>query len=232
MDESAAMTVAGQRHARLWEVLEMGLFRELGVPTLVVSLVLFVSAMTLLGANVSELRSGYARVQQTNAALLQIAMVNNDILRDDMVVRGYALSGDPIYLKWQKMAKDSLRTRLVALDKMLADDPDQHAEMQVLKKLVDGHIATFDRLAGLVPTDRSRVIAEIVDYGKKVKRRPIENMLAHLRIDETQRLAERQSEAETRVVSAYRYAIGISTLALLLGAIGFALVIHDRRRRA
>lgn len=223
------MTIAANRQTRFWEFLDQGLFQELGIPVLIVSLVLFVSAMTLLGANVSELRSGYARVQQTNAALLQIANLNNDILRDDMIVRGYALSGDPIYLTWQTMAKKAMNARLVALDKLLADDPDQHAEMQELKELVAAHIATFDRLAGLVPTDRARVIAEIVDYGKKVKRRPIENMLAHLRGDQSERLAERQSGAETRVVNAYRYAIGISSLALLLGAIGFALVIHDRR---
>jgi len=214
---------------RLGEFLDRGFLRELGIPALVASLVLFVCAMTLLGANISEMRAGYARVQQTNEVLLQIAMTNNDILRDDMVVRGYALSGDPIYLKWQKMAKDAMRTRLVSLDKLLADDPDQHAEMQVLKKMVDSHIAYFDRLAGLVPTDRSQVIAEIVDYGKKVKRGPIENMLAHLRIDETQRLAERQSDAEMRVVGAYRYAIAISVVALLLGAFGFAILIHSRR---
>ena len=214
---------------RLWEFIDRGLLHELGIPALVASLVLFVCAMTLSEANISEMRSGYARVQQTNEALLQIAMVNNDILRDDMVVRGFALSGDPIYLKWQKMAKDSMRTRLGTLEKLLADDPDLRVDIVALKELVAAHIAYFDRLSQMVPTDRDRVIAEIVDYGKKVKRRPIETLLVDMRNDETRRLSELQYDAEMRVVGAYRYAIAISSLALLLGAFGFALVIHDRR---
>ncbi len=223
------MSMAGQRQARFWEFLERGGFQELGVPTLVVSLVLFVSAMTLLGANVSELRSGYARVQQTNAVLLEIAMVNADILRVEMTVRGYALSGDPNYLTWLKMEKGAQHSRVVTLDKLIGDDPDERADIALLTKLLDAHAAYFQRMAQLVPTDRERVIAEMVDYSKKVKRRPIENLLVDMRNDETRRLAEQQHEAERRVVSAYHYAIGISSLALLLGAIGFALVIRDRR---
>jgi CHASE3 domain sensor protein len=99
----------------------------------------------------------------------------------------------------------------------------------MLKKLLDAHAAYFERMAQLVPTDRNQVIAEMVDYSKKVKRRPIEDQLVDMRNDETHRLGEQQHLAETRAVNAYRYAIGISTLALLLGAIGFALVIRDRR---
>jgi CHASE3 domain sensor protein len=223
------MVVAGQQQARLWTFLETGLFRELGVPALVVSLVLFVSAMTLLGANVSELRSGYARMQQTNTALLQIAMVNADILRVEMTVRGYTLSGDPSYLSWLKKTNDGLQKRLIILEKLAGDDPDERADAVMLKKLLDAHATYFERMAQMALTDRDRVVTEMVDYSKKVKRRPIENLLTDMRNDETRRLSEQQHDAETRVVNAYRNALAISLLALLLGAIGFALVIHDRR---
>ncbi len=225
------MSIARHSHRRFWDFLDQGLFRELGIPALVVSLVLFVSAMTLLGANVSELRTGYGRVQQTNEALLQIAMVNADILRIEMTVRGYALSGDPDYLTWQKMATDGMRTRLDALAKLVHDDPDEQADIVALNKLLVAHNAYFDRMAKLVPTDKAQVVAEMVDYSKKVKRRPIENLLADMRTDEARRLTEQEHQAETRVISAYRYAIGISSLALLLGGFGFALILHDRRRR-
>jgi hypothetical protein len=81
----------------------------------------------------------------------------------------------------------------------------------------------------MVLTERAAVTAEIVEYGKKAKRKSIEELLVAMRDDQMRVLAEQQHEAETRVVDAYRYAIGISIVALLLGALGFVIVIHDRR---
>jgi CHASE3 domain sensor protein len=223
--------VAGSKWMRFWEFLEQGLLRELGVPALAASLVLFVSAMTLLGANVSALRAAYAQVQQTNQALLELSMVNVDILRIEMTVRGYALSGDANYLKWQTMAEDGLDIRLATLQKLVVDDADEVADIAKLRTLLASHRLHFRSMAKLVPTNRDRVIAEMVDYSKKVKRRPIENLLIDMRDDETRQLAAQQHDAETRVVAAYRYAIGISSIALVLGAIGFALILSDRRAR-
>jgi CHASE3 domain sensor protein len=223
------MTYAGK--SRIWEVLDQGLFRDLGLPALVASLVLFVSAMALLGANVSELRNGYARVQQTNNALVQIAMINADILRIEMTVRGYALSGDPHYLAWQKMSEDGVNKRVAVLAKMVADDPEERRDVATLNALLIEHRTYFQAMAKLATTDRDRVIAEMVDYSKKVKRRPIETLLADMRDDETRRLAQQEQEGERRVVVGYRYAVGISAIALMLGALGFALILHDRNTR-
>lgn len=225
---------ASGRATRLKEFLDNGLIGELGVPALVVSLVLFVSAMTLLGANISELRAGYQRMQQTNAVLLEIAMINSDILRIEMTVRGYALSGDKSYLGWLKESRETLRGRLDALDKDVAADAEQRADVNALRKLVAAHGAYFTAMAMRVARERDAVTAEMVDYSKKVKRRPIEDMLRDIRQDQMQLLANEQHLSERRVVDAYTYAIGISSLALLFGAIGFALILHDRRavRRA
>lgn len=224
------MSYAGHRRL-FWEFLDHGPFRELGLPALVASLVLFVSAMTLLGASVSELRASYARVQQTNEALLEIAAVNADILRIEMTVRGYALSGDQNYIIWQQMTKDALDLRVARLEKLIADDPDVRADIAQLKKLLLMHGNYFDAMVKLVPGNRDRVVAEMVEYSKKVKRRPIENLLGDMRADETRVLALEQRNAETRVVRSYRYAIGISLVAVLFGALGFALILHDRRMR-
>lgn len=215
---------------RLGDLIAHGFLGELGIPALVASLVLFVCAMTLLGANVSELRAAYARVQQTNDALVQIANVNNDMLRVEMVVRGYALSGDPVYLTWLKISRANMQTRLAALDKLVQGDDELTGDVVRLRSLLGEHGRYFEDLAQLVTTDRPRVIAEIVDYGKKVKRKPIEDQLVAMRGDLMGILADKHHDAEVRVVGAYRYAIGISSIALLLGAFGFAVVIQNRRR--
>jgi CHASE3 domain sensor protein len=225
------MSFAGYRRLRIWEFLDHRPVRELGLPALVASLVLFVSAMTLLGASVAELRTSYARVQKTNEALLEIAAVNSDILRIEMTVRGYALSGDENYLVWQQMAQDALDLRVARLENLVADDPDERTDIAKLRKLLRTHESYFDAMAKLVPGNRERVVAEMVEYSKKVKRRPIENLLADMRADETRVLALEQRSAETRVVRSYRYAIGISLIAFLFGALGLALILHDRRLR-
>lgn len=225
------MTPSGYRRNRIGEFLDQGLFRELGVPALAVSLVLFVSAMTLLGANLSELRASNGRVQQTNEVILQLAMVNTDILRIEMTVRGYALSGDPDYFTWLKMAEEADRARLDALEKEASGDADERSDVTTLKRLLAAQSAYFNQLIQRLATDRAGVIAEIVDYSKKVKRRPIENLLANMRDDQMRRLREQQQVAEDRVVDAYRYAIAISSLALVFGAAGFALILSARRRQ-
>lgn len=217
--------------ARFTDLLERGVLREIGYPALIVSLVLFVCAMALLGANVSELRRSYARVQRANEALVQIAMINTDILRAEMIIRGYALSGDPIYLRWKDMAYRSLHRRLTAIHVLSAGDRVQMDNLDRLQTLIAEHHSYFNQLAGRVPTDRAAVVAEIVEYGKKVKRAPIEALLRTMRADEMNALSLHQKTAERQVTNAYHYAIGISAVALVLGALGFALVINDRRRQ-
>lgn len=214
---------------RFWKFLDVGILGEMGLPTLVVSLVLFVSAMTLLGANVSELREIYSRVQHSNQVLLDLEGVDNDILRVEMCVRGFVLSGDPIYLTWKEMSAAKLRDRVGGFDTLFGDDPKQRNRLARLRQLLDDHDTYFNELARRAPKEHERVSSEILAYGKKVGRRDIEDTLIEMRTTEMKSMAEEQLHAEKRVISAYRYAIGMSAAALVLAALGFALAIHDRR---
>jgi len=216
---------------RFWEFLEVGLLQQIGFPLLTVSLVLFVGAMVLMGANVSEMHRSYARVQRVNDSLLQIAMVNADILRSEMIVRGYALSGDPVYVTWKDQAERNLRNRLAALSVTFSGEPAEESQFEQLRAMLREHSATWDRLMRLVPVDRQRVVEEMVAYGKSARRAPIERLLSRLRTQETALLEQRQLLAEDQVASAYRSAVGISTLALILGSLGFAFVMQSRRRK-
>lgn len=217
--------------ARFWEMLERGVLREMGYPALIASLVLFVCAMALLGANVSELRQSYARVQRANEALVQIAMVNADILRVEMSIRGYALSGDPAYLVWKDMAYDDVHGRVASFGAEFAGDPVQGANLRRLNALLEKHRAYFDRLIDMLPAHRQELVAEIVAYSKKVKRRDIEDLLVTMRSDEMKELAKRQLAVEAKASEAYLCAVGISGVAVMLGALGFGLLIGERRRR-
>ncbi|MDR3528090.1 MAG: CHASE3 domain-containing protein [Rhizomicrobium sp.] len=224
------MTMLAQPRSRLWDILDAGTLREMGLTLLIVSLVLFVSAMLLLGANVSELRQGYARVQQSNGALLELASVDTEILRVEMTVRGYVLSGDPMYLTWKQMETSALQDRVASFDSVFRDDPAQMANVKTLKRLLNEHRVFFDDLSRRAPSDRAAVIADIIAYSKRVGRRSIEDHLLTMRANEMKSLAQQQLLAETRVVNAYRNAIGISAAALLFASLGFTLLLQDRRR--
>lgn len=221
------MSYAGT--SRLREVLDQGLFRDLGLPALMASLVLFVSAMGLLGTNVSELRTGYERVQRTNEALLQIATINTTFLRVELAARGYIMSGDPEFTRRQALAHHALHMRLDKLDEVVGENAHEHQDVVMLTKLLNEHCAYFEEMTKLAATDRAQVIAKVLDYSRQAKRRPIDDLLNHLRNDEAVRLAELAKLAEARVVAAYRYAVAISAIALMLGGFGFALILHDRR---
>jgi len=224
-------TVGQRPRGRFWDVLEHGLLRGIGFPLLIVSLVMFVAAMVLLGANVSEVHRSYARVQRVNDALIQIAMVNADMLRSEMIVRGYALSDDPVYLIWQDEAKTNLRKRLAALAAAFSGQAVQQADLERLRAMLHDHDATWDRLMRLVPVDKARVVSEMVAYGKAARRTPIERLLVKLQEDEDKLLERHQRLAEDQVAGAYRSAVGFSVLALIFGALGFAFVLQGRRRQ-
>jgi CHASE3 domain sensor protein len=208
-----------------------GLFRDLGLPGLMASLVLFVSAMTLLGTNLSELRASYVRVRQTNEALLQIATINTTVLRVELAARGYIVSGDPEFVRRQALAHHSLQMQLVKLDEIVGADAHEHQDVVMLTKLLNEHGAYFEDLTKQVVTDRAQAIAKMLDYSRTMKRRPIDNLLAHLRNDETVRLVDLERNAERRVLLAYRCAIAISAIALMLGGFGFAMILQDRHTR-
>jgi CHASE3 domain sensor protein len=222
------MNVTMQPRPRL-SLLNPGLLKEIGLPALMVSLVLFVSAMALLGANVSEMRNSYSRVQRVNETLIQIAMVNADMLRAEMIVRGYALSGDPVYLVWKDEADGNLRKRLAALGKMFADEPAQRTDLSRLRVLLREHAGTLDNLVNMIPTDKVLVTAKIVEYGKAARRVPIEKLLLTMSARENRLLEKRQRSAEALVEEAYHSAVAISGVALILGAFGFAFVFQGAR---
>ncbi|GAA0530790.1 CHASE3 domain sensor protein [Rhizomicrobium palustre] len=225
------MSGSASSRTRIWDILDRGILREMGLPMLVVSLVLFVSAMTLLGANVSELRQSYMRVQHSNTALLELEGVDNDILRIEMVVRGYVLSDNPIYLIWMQSIEGKLHDRVAGFDALFGDYPEQRQRLAQLRQLLLAHNAYFEGLAKRAKTERGAVVGEILAYGKKVGRKGIEDTLVDMRSAEMKALAREQASAESRVVSAYRYALGMSALALVLAGLGFGLLVHDRKRR-
>ena len=68
---------------------QRGHMRQTGTSCLFGAVVLLLSGMMLLGANVSKLRDSYTRIQRSNAVLLQLDEVDAKLVGVEMTVRGY-----------------------------------------------------------------------------------------------------------------------------------------------
>ena len=211
------------------DFLERAGLRDVGVPTLLAAVVLFVSAMTMLGANVSAVRESYGRVQRSNSALLDMAEINTLVMGIDMCVRGYALTDNPDFLVFEA---DNRHRLGIAIDKLAFQESDnaaQAASIAKLRTLVVRQEALFSQLSSLGPGHAKEVAAAIVDPEKRKIRYAAQDTLTVLHDGETKLLIARQQAAERQVSRTFYLALGIVALAFIAGTIGFALTFFGHR---
>jgi CHASE3 domain sensor protein len=211
------------------DFLERAGLRDVGVPTLLAAVVLFVTAMTMLSANVSAVRESYGRVQRSNSVLLDIAEINTLVMGIDMTVRGYALTDNPDFLVYEADNRDRLGIRIDHLASLASDDPAQRARIAKLRALVARHVEVFAQLSSLGPGHAKEVAAVIVDPEKRKIRYAAQNTLTAMHDGEMKRLAARQQAAEHQVSHAFYLALGIIAFAFVAGGVGFALTLFGRR---
>ena len=207
---------------------EYGYLRQIGTPMLLCAVVLFVSAMAMLGDNVSQVRTGYASVQRSNAALLDIAEINTQVMGIDMTVRGYALTGNPVFLHYEADNRELLRRAMDDLASLIAGEAGHSVSMATLRQLVARHEAVFAKLSDLGPGHGADVAAAITDPAKREARYAVQRALTALHADELKLLDARRNAAERQASRTFEIAFGIVFLAFVASALGFALVLHKR----
>jgi len=215
--------------AKFKDFLERAGVRDIGVPTLLAAVVLFVSAMAMLGANVSALRESYGRVQRSNSVLLDMAEINTLVMGIDMTVRGYALTDNPDFLVYEADNRNRLCIRIDHLASLVLDDPEQSARIAKLRALVARHEEVFSQLSSLGPGHAKEVAAVIVDPAKRKIRYAAQDTLTAMHDNEMKRLSAHQQAAERQVSHTFNLALGIVAFAFIAGAVGFALTLLGRR---
>ncbi len=212
--------------------LERAHLREVGVPTLLTSVVLVVAAMTMLGNNVSSLRGSYGWVQRSNNVLLDISEINTLVMGVDMTVRGYALTDSPDFLVYEADNVNRLNESIDALDRLALDDPGLKANVVKLRGLVAKQDELFSGLSSLGPGHAKEVGAAIADPAKRETRYAVQRLLTAIHDREIKRLAARQQAADHDVTHAFNLALGLVAFAFVAGAVGFAMTILGRRTMA
>jgi CHASE3 domain sensor protein len=208
-----------------------GHLRSVGMQILIVAVVLLLSAVLLLGVNVTKLQESFAWVQETNNELIQISEVDKRLVGNELTVRGYALTDDPIFLTYRQDESRQMNAAIAKLGVLLADDPDMTQDFAELRSLVKQRLDLFTYLINLGPGHAQDVAASIRDPKYRAIMRAARAKVEEMRGLELKQLAEQQAAAAQQAKSTYRLAIGIVVLSFVFGALGlaFALIGRDRR---
>jgi CHASE3 domain sensor protein len=204
--------------------------REFGISALVAAVALFIAAMAMLNQNVADLRQSITWVEQSYVVQKRLDAVNNRLAGVEMTVRGYALTGDPAFLRRHRKTHDYLAVVMHELHDMAAVEPALLADYTELEKAVGLHEALYSSLIGLGPRQQAAVAEAITNPAKRQFNERAINALNHMEAIEQRLLAERHAVAELRARRTYGLALGIAALAVLLGSVGFALTLFGQRR--
>ena len=196
--------------------------RQIGTPTLIGSVVLLMSALLLLGANVSALRDSFVWVQRTEDILVQLSEVETRLVGNELTVRGFALTDDPVFLTYQKSEQEQMAAAMAKLTALIAEEPSQTGRFAVLRRLVDKRMALFADLTNLGPGHAQDVAAAIRDPDKRTVMRATRAQVIAMRNEELKLLANRQADVAQQSARTYELAIGIVILAFVFGGLGLA----------
>ncbi len=194
--------------------------RELGLPTLFGAVVLLGSATLLLFANVSALRGSLRSIDHSQQVLMHLADLEAAILSNELTVRGYALTGDPRFIRFQKAELAKCEAAKAELLRLSADEPKRAAEYRQVMRQVAWHMGTFARLSGDGP-DKAQIVARaIVDPTIRATMQKTRDGVADLRRQEVNDLGERQRLMTDQITRAFVLGAGIIIVAFVLGGIG------------
>lgn len=211
---------------RTAELLLRGLGREIGVAILLTSVVLFISAMSVLGVYFSHMRESFAQVRRSHAVRSELSTTYIEVLQNELTLRGYALGGDKVFLVWGERERSLLRAALTRLSSLLADDPVQRQNLAKLQSALKEYQA---KLADAQRVPREEMAASIVKLAKTNVRAPVAKLLMAMLKQETTHVEQQENTLLQTADSAFRIAFGIAGLALISGAFGAALTLYGRR---
>jgi CHASE3 domain sensor protein len=184
------------------------------------AIVLLVSATLLLGANVSALRASLARMDHAQKVLNTISGLETGLLGEEMIVRGYALTGDASFLRMQKIGAQNRETAREELASLMASEPQRAAQVRQVMHDIARHVEIFGSLSGKGPDKAAEVARAIVDPGVRDNMRSVRRGLRQLRAAELDELSSHQRDITGQLGRAFSLAVGIIITAFVLGGIG------------
>lgn len=139
--------------------------------------------------------------------------------------RGYIITGNESYLEPYNLALASIDKAFLDLEKLVIDNPTQQNRLNLLRPLIDNRIAITKELV-LVRKDKgldATIPLVLQGKGKEIMDN-IRKLIADIKAEEANLLAQRTKEAESAIVSTFStVTYGIPLAAVLLFLIGILI---------
>jgi CHASE3 domain sensor protein len=205
-------------------------FSEVGQAMIVTGLVLLVSAAVLLLTTEAKLRQSNSDVQRTTSTLLQIQEIESLVIGVDYSARGYALTGQALFLDHEHEKQARLKQAVLELSAL--SPPSQRADVKKLGELAETHAAVYAALVSQGPNHVKEVAAAITDPGERKKRFAVIAALDSLRQEALHALAREQADAVRQLRHTSILTFIIVAIAFLGGTSDvMARIWRDQHRR-
>jgi CHASE3 domain sensor protein len=203
------------------EHVRRGSLQQAGTQIMVVAGVLLVSSLLLLWMNFSHLHESFKLDQHTDATLLLIDRAEIRLVGIEMKVRGYALTGDPGFLRREAKEREDLQAALGGISAAVADEPRQAKLFAEVEKLVGARLALYAYLSD--PAHAGEVARAITDPEKRAVMSRVRNKLAEMRAAEIAVLQVQQKSLVDEAVRSLLLSTGIIILAFAAVVLGIVL---------
>jgi len=189
----------------------------------------------LISANLFTLRTRFAWTQHTQEVVLQVASVQQDILRMETKLRAYALTADRRHISdWGIIAKRT-RANLTQLDTLVSDNSGQAQRLSLLRPKIEERMDRWSHMVDIGLQNNSATIRQDLqdELARDVIDRPMRVIsigMSDFRAVEMRLLQERQSLAERQTILLTYLSFLIVLAAPAFGAIGLVLLLREQHR--
>ena len=197
-------------------------------PSLVAGFTLLLSCGCSAALLAAQSRSAFGWVQHTFEVGATLDTVQIEAMRAEINRRGYVMTGDSAQRATYARSVAHARPALARLERMVADNPAQRANVAALRGRLNGR---FDEMALAVRwRDQGRTAAAVALTGSAVGKRETATVVAALaRVRDAEQRLLVARKARTARLERLGIATGLASATLLLALAAF--VLRERRRQ-
>ena len=195
---------------------------------LATALLLAFASTAALNLNLRRLRESFDWVDHADRVLLQVGLLQSNVEKVVAAARSYAVTGEPAAADLLTQSREALPGRLAALQKLVADNPDQLHRTDTIADLIGRRI---DRLDDHPRREASSLPETVVDGPEdRQLATGITTTMDEFRATEITQLAEGERLASRDAAVTTWFAAGTMLLALASGGFGIFLLQRERQR--
>jgi PAS domain S-box-containing protein len=174
----------------------------------------------------------FRAVDHTHRVLSKLEEVLVDILNTETGARGFAISGDEVFLKPYESGMASVRKSFEDVRRLTRDDPKQQRQLEALRPLLERKLDHVAAMLALRRAGDTEALRQFVSKGEGNQlMSEIRSGLGAMRAEEMLLVQQRTARAQTLTRATLGLAICGSVLALVLVGLASLVVSRDFQQR-